>query len=200
MGHSSGGGGKIGVEAIAALHSRVSESALAAPAPMGATLDNIQRAALRAADHGMLRPWRFLVIEGEGRHRLGELFVRSRETREGALPERERERTLGRPLRAPLLIVTIAACRTNTKVPVVEQWLSAGAAVQNMLNAAHAQGVGAIWRTGDFAYDPVVKAGLGVEAAEHIVGFLYLGTVSEPRPPQTPLDPARFFLPWGKDV
>ncbi len=185
------------MEAITALHSRVSQPVLVAPAPTGATLDNIKRAALRAADHAMLRPWRFLVIEGEGRHRLGELFVRSREAREGALPERERERTLGRPLRAPLLIVAIAACRTNTKVPVVEQLLSAGAAAQNMLNAAHAQGVGAMWRTGDFAYDPVVKAGLGVSDAEHIVGFLYLGTVSEPRSPQAPLDPARFFVPWG---
>lgn len=185
------------MEAITALHSRVSQSALVAPAPAGAVLDNIKRAALRAADHAVLRPWRFLVIEGEGRHRLGALFVRAREAREGALPERERERTLGRPLRAPLLIVVIAACRTNTKVPVVEQLLSAGAAAQNMLNAAHAQGVGAMWRTGDFAYDPVVKAGLGVGDAEHIVGFLYLGTVGEPRPPQAPLDPARFFVPWG---
>ena len=187
------------MEAIAALHNRVSQSVLVEPAPTGAQLDNIQRAALRAADHAMLRPWRFLVIAGEGRRRLGELFVRSREAREGALSERERERTLGRPLRAPLLIAAIAACKTNTKVPEIEQLLSAGAAMQNMLNAAHAEGVGAMWRTGEFAYDPVVKAGLGVGAAEHIVGFLYLGAVGEARPSPTPLDPAQFFVPWGAD-
>lgn len=187
------------MEAIAALHNRVSQSALVAPAPAGAVLDNIKRAALRAADHAMLRPWRFLVIEGEGRHRLGELFVRAREAREGELSARERERTLGRPLRAPLLIAAIAACKTNTKVPEIEQLLSAGAAMQNMLNAAYAEGVGAMWRTGDFAYDPVVKAGLGVGDAEHVIGFLYLGTVGEPRPPQMPPDPAQFFVSWGND-
>ncbi|MBK6960380.1 MAG: nitroreductase family protein [Gammaproteobacteria bacterium] len=187
------------MEAIAALHNRVSQSALVAPAPAGAILDNIKRAALRAADHAMLRPWRFLVIEGEGLQRLGELFVRAREAREGELSPRERERTLGRPLRAPLLIVVVAACRTNTKVPAVEQLLSAGAAMQNMLNAAYAEGVGAMWRTGDFAYDPVVKAGLGVAETEHIIGFLYLGTASEQRPRTPPPDPAQFFVSWGND-
>lgn len=187
------------MEAIAALHNRASQSALVEPAPTGAVLDNIKRAALRAADHALLRPWRFLVIEREGRHRLGELFVRSREATEGELSARERERTLGRPLRAPMVIVAIAACRANTKIPEVEQLLSAGAAMQNMLNAAYAEGVGAIWRTGDFAYDPVVRAGLGVGAAEHVIGFLYLGTVGEPRPPQIPPDPAQFFVSWGND-
>ena len=187
------------MDALTALHNRVSQGSLRDPAPAGAALANIQRAALRAADHAMLRPWRFLVIAGDGRHRLGELFLRAREAREGELPERERARTRGRPLRAPLLIVAIAACRTDTKVPEIEQVLSAGAAVQNMLNAAYAQGVGAMWRTGEFAYDPVVKAGLGVGDAEHIVGFLYLGTVDEPRPVQVPPDPGRFFAPWGHD-
>lgn len=187
------------MEAITALHNRVSQGSLRDPAPAGVVLDNIQRAALRAADHAMLRPWRFLVIAGDGRHRLGELFLRAREAREGELPERERERTRSRPLRAPLLIVAIAACRTDTKIPEIEQLLSAGAAVQNMLDAAHAQGVGAMWRTGDFAYDPIVKSGLGVDEHEHIVGFVYLGTVDQPRPAPTPLDPARFFVPWGND-
>lgn len=187
------------MEAIAALHNRASQSALVEPAPTGATLDNIKRAALRAADHAMLRPWRFLVIEGEGLHRLGELFVRSREATEGELSPRERERTLGRPLRAPMVIVVIAACRANAKIPEVEQLLSAGAAMQNMLNAAYAEGVGAMWRTGDFAYDPVVKAGLGVGAAEHVIGFLYLGTASEQRPRIAPPDPDQFFVRWGAD-
>lgn len=187
------------MEAIVALHNRASQSALVEPAPTGATLDNIKRAALRAADHAMLRPWRFLVIEGEGLHRLGELFVRAREAAEGELSPRERERTRGRPLRAPMIIVVIAACRANAKIPEVEQLLSAGAAMQNMLNAAYAQGVGAMWRTGDAAYDPVVRAGLGVGAAEHVIGFLYLGTVGEPRPPQIPPDPAQFFVSWGND-
>lgn len=185
------------VDALTALLHRRSEAALGEPAPDGEVLADIQRAALTAADHATLRPWRFLVIRGAARHRLGELFVRSREAAEGELSPRERERTLGRPLRAPLLIVVIGAPRSDAKVPEIEQLLSAGAAAQNLLNAAYAQGVGAIWRTGGFAYDPVVKAGLGLAAGEHILGFLYLGTVIEPRPPRPALDPADFFREWA---
>ena len=185
------------MDALTALLRRRSEAALGEPAPDGEVLTNIQRAALAAADHATLRPWRFLVIRGAARHRLGELFVRGREAVEGELSAKERERTLARPLRAPLLIVVIGAPRTDAKVPEIEQLLSAGAAAQNLLNAAYAQGVGAIWRTGGFAYDPVVKAGLGLRPDEHIVGFLYLGTVVEKRPPRPPLDPADFFREWA---
>lgn len=184
------------MDAIAALHQRRSEAALGDPAPADQVLDNIERAALTAADHATLTPWRFLRIRGEARCRLGELFVRAREAAEGPLPAAERERTRNRPLRAPLLIVAIASCRANTKVPEIEQIISAGAAAQNLLNAAYAQGVGAIWRTGGFAYDPLVKTGLGLAAGEHIVGFLYLGTVTTPRPPRPPREPGAFFRDW----
>ncbi len=188
--------GENQVDALTALLHRRSEATLGEPAPDGEVLANIQRAALTAADHATLRPWRFLVIRGTARERLGELFVRGREAVEGELSARERERTQGRPLRAPLVIVAIGAPRQDAKVPEIEQLLSAGAAVQNLLNAAYAQGVGAIWRTGGFAYDPVVKAGLGLGAGEHILGFLYLGTVIAPRPPRPPLDPGDFFREW----
>ncbi|MFZ5653647.1 MAG: nitroreductase family protein [Pseudomonadota bacterium] len=184
------------MDALAALHRRRSESALGEPAPEGEVLDNIRRAALTAADHATLRPWRFLEIRGAARQRLGELFVRAREANEGELAPAERERTRNRPLRAPLLIVVIASCRTTAKVPEIEQLISAGAAAQNMLNAAYVQGVGAIWRTGDFAYDATVRAGLGLEPRERILGFLYLGTVIEPRPPRPELNPADFFRDW----
>lgn len=184
------------MDAIAALHQRRSEAALGDPAPADQVLDNIERAALSAADHATLTPWRFLRIRGEARCRLGELFVRAREAAEGPLSAAERERTRNRPLRAPLLIVVIASCRTTAKVPEIEQLISAGAAAQNMLNAAYAQGVGAIWRTGDFAYDATVRAGLGLDPRERILGFLYLGTVIEPRPPRPELNPADFFRDW----
>ncbi len=44
-----------------------------------------------------------------------------------------------------------------------------------MLIAAHALGLGAIWRTGEMAYNPLVQKGLGLAENEKIVGFVYLG-------------------------
>ena len=93
-------------------------------------------------------------------------------------------------------MVVIASPKENPKVPEIEQWLSAGAAAQNMITAAYAQGVGAVWRTGDYAYDPSVMAGLGLSDAERIIGFLYLGTVqiAPPEAPETAIDD--YFQSW----
>ena len=184
------------MDSLTALQQRVSSPKLAEPAPSAEQRDAIYRAALRAADHGMMQPWRFLVIEGEGLDHLGELFAQAslHDNPELSLPEQHSLKA--KPRRAPLILVAIAACRQNPKVPHVEQLLSAGAAVQNMLNAAFAQGVGAFWRTGTMAYHPVVTEGLGVGELEQIVGFLYLGTPAKPPHEPKSVNPEAFFRPW----
>ena len=53
----------------------VAPAFLAEPAPEGERLERILAAGASAPDHGRLRPWRFLVIRGEARHRLGEVFA-----------------------------------------------------------------------------------------------------------------------------
>lgn len=184
------------MEALEALHWRVSAPRVTEPAPDAGQREAIYRAALRAADHGLLRPWRFLVVEGEGLDRLGELSVRAAEADNPALSEPERQALRAKPRRAPLILVAIAACREHPKVPEVEQLLSTGAAVQNMLNAAFAQGLGAFWRTGWMAYHPVVARGLGLTEDERIVGFLYLGTPTKPPHRPNAADPAAHFQPW----
>ena len=184
------------MDALQALHQRVSVPRLSEPAPKGDILANIQRAAFRAADHARMRPWRFLIVEGEGRQALGELFVRSEEQQGAVLSDKARQRIAERPLRAPMVMVVIASPKENPKVPEIEQWLSAGAAAQNMITASYAQGIGAVWRTGDYAYDPYVMAGLGLSDAERIIGFLYLGTVqiAPPEAPETAI--ADYFQSW----
>ncbi|MFT6491462.1 MAG: nitroreductase [Porticoccus sp.] len=184
------------MDALQALHQRVSVPRLSEPSPKGDILANIQRAAFRAADHARMRPWRFLIVEGEGRQALGELFVRSEEQQGAVLSDKARQRIAERPLRAPMVMVVIASPKENPKVPEIEQWLSAGAAAQNMITAAYAQGIGAVWRTGDYAYDPSVMAGLGLSDAERIIGFLYLGTVqiAPPEAPETAI--ADYFQSW----
>ena len=79
------------MDALQALHQRVSAPRLSEPAPKGDILANIQRAAFRAADHARMRPWRFLIIEGEGRQALGELFVRSEEQQGAVVSDKARQ-------------------------------------------------------------------------------------------------------------
>ncbi len=161
------------MDALDALLNRVSAPRLCEPAPDAAQRELLFRAALRAPDHGQLRPWRFLTIEGAAREQLGELLAQ-------ALPADASPEALSKaramPLRAPLLVVVIARVQAHAKVPAQEQVIAAGCAAHGILLAAHAQGIGAVWRTGELAYNAQVAAGLGLAADEQIIAFLYLGT------------------------
>ena len=161
------------MDALDALLNRVSAPRLCEPAPDAGQRELLFRAALRAPDHGQLRPWRFLTIEGAAREQLGELLAQ-------ALPADASPEALSKaramPLRAPLLVVVIARVQAHAKVPAQEQVIAAGCAAHGILLAAHAQGIGAVWRTGELAYNAQVAAGLGLVAGEQIIAFLYLGT------------------------
>ncbi|WP_028241022.1 nitroreductase family protein [Stutzerimonas azotifigens] len=183
------------MDALDLLLNRVSVTRLCDPAPDAAQRDLLFRAALRAPDHGQLRPWRFLTVEGEARQALGELFAEAVAGKPDATPEMlAKARKM--PLRAPLLVVVVATLRDHSKVPKDEQLLAAGCAAHGMLLAAHALGIGAVWRTGALAYDEQVAAGLGLEGDERIVGYLYLGTPEgSPRTPPA-LEPEQFVKRW----
>ncbi|MEX2131522.1 MAG: nitroreductase [Pseudohongiellaceae bacterium] len=165
------------MDALSALLNRTSVPKLTEPGPGSTQLQAICQSAFRAADHGVLRPWRFLMIQGESRRRLGELFAQATRADNPAAPAEDLQRASEKALRAPLILVTIACPKENAKVPALEQEYSAAAATQNMLLAAFAQGIGAIWRTGPMALHPLVRNGLGLDNSEKIISFLYLGTV-----------------------
>ncbi len=184
------------MNAIEALCHRVSSGRLVAPGPDSEQRKVIFSAALRAADHGRLRPWRFLSVEGEGLNTLGELFAEVAKEDDPQISDSALDRFRNMPLRAPLIVVVIASCQSHPKVPELEQQYSAAAAAQNMLTAAFALGLGAVWRTGDMAYHPRVKKQLGLGEREHLVGFLYIGTREAPvsEPPSANCED--FFTPW----
>jgi nitroreductase len=169
------------MQAIDALLRRRSARALTAPGPDAGALELMLACAVRAPDHGRLRPWRFVVVREAQRARFGELLAAHlRRTQPQASAEsvaRERDKAL----RAPLIVVVAARVNpTITKIPQIEQTLSAGAAAGNIMLAAFALGFNAMWKTGGAAYDAVVKQALGLEPTDAIVGFLYIGTEAPP--------------------
>ncbi len=184
------------MDALDALHLRSSIPRLTGPLPSKEMLDNIYKAAFRAADHAVLRPWRFLVVKGDARRRLGELFVKAGRSSNAELKTDAVEKLRNKPLRAPLIVVCIASHKPHPKVSEIEQVLSAGAATQNMLLAAFAQGLGAMWRTGSLAYNSTVKSGLGLSSQEKIIGFLYIGTIDGATKQLCDPDLKTYFQVW----
>lgn len=172
------------MDALAALTSRVSPAALDSPGPSADALEAILQAAVAAADHGRMKPWRFILIDGAARDKFGVLLADALRRREPAAPAGKLEAERKKALRAPLIVVVAAAVQPAAKVPEVEQVVAVGAAAQNMLVAAHALGFGGFWRTGAIAYDAAMKRALGLAETDAIVGFLYLGTTKTPGQPR----------------
>jgi len=183
------------MNALELLHTRVSENRLMEPAPDAAQREALLRAALRVPDHGWLRPWRFICIEGAARERLGDLLAAALLKKDSAANSAALERARSLPLRAPLLMVVVARLH-SPRQPELEQLLSAGCAAHALVLAAHALGFGAIWRTGEPSYDPHVMHGLGLDAQERIVGFVYVGTVEGERRSPPMLNLADFVSDW----
>jgi nitroreductase len=146
------------------------------PAPTAEHMAIILQAAVSVPDHASLRPWRFIVIQGEALKRLGEVYVASTLQGKPDTPAAELDSIREKARRAPMVVAVVAAIKPNPKVPVREQILSAGAAAYSILLAANDLGYGSIWLTGRFAEDPYVYKELGLKEGEQIVGFVHLGT------------------------
>jgi nitroreductase len=66
---------RVEMGALELLHTRESAKRLQEPAPTESALEAIFAAAVRAPDHGQLRPWRFIVIRGDARMRFGDVIA-----------------------------------------------------------------------------------------------------------------------------
>jgi nitroreductase len=150
------------------------------PGPDPAQLDALLGAAIRVPDHGVLTPWRLLLIRGDVRQRLGEELVRIHREREPDAATAALDKDRQRFSRAPLVVAVIARLRAGHKIPEQEQLLSAGCVAYNLLLGAQALGFGAQWLTGWAAYDGAVAELLGLGEGERIVGFVHVGTPRQP--------------------
>jgi nitroreductase len=173
-----------GTPAIDLLAERASAIKLAEPGPSAEQIGAILSAAVTAADHGRIRPWRFVVIQGEGRKRFGDLLALVERDTKPHLSEEELDKARAKALRAPLIIALLCEADATNKVPVLEQQFAVAAAGAHLMLAAKALGFGTNWKTGTPAYHPIVRSGLGFGPDVSVVGFFYVG--SEPRPSPLP--------------
>lgn len=185
------------MDAIELLTTRTSNGKLTDPEPDAETLRLAFIAAARAPDHAALRPLRVIAIRGDARKSLGDLMAATEQRKRPAATSDELDRTRQKALRAPLILVVVAAVQQHPKVPAIEQVLSAGTAAHAILLTLQARGFAAIWRTGDFAYDAETKRQLGLREQDAIVGFLYAGTARQPAPDSNRPVPEDFVTNWG---
>jgi nitroreductase len=160
---------------------------LGEPGPSEQDIETLLTVAARVPDHGKLVPWRFILIQGDSRRRLGEILATAFQADNPDATAEQVATERGRFAQAPLVVAVVSRVVPHVKIPDWEQVLSAGAVCMNLLNAATALGFGASWLTGWAAFDRRVLDALGLSAEERIAGFIHIGTAKEqqadrPRP------------------
>ncbi|AOW75460.1 nitroreductase [Colwellia sp. PAMC 20917] len=159
---------------------RQSNPRLISPAPVASDVEFILNAGMRVPDHGCLSPWFFTLVKEQGLDKLSQIFEDVAKVQQ--FTEAKIQKAKKMPYRAPLIIVVSTRYQAHDKVPKFEQAIAAGCCAHAMQMAAFSLGYGAVWRTGDFSYDPSVKRGLGIGQDDDIIGFIYIGTAENDRP------------------
>lgn len=183
---------------VSTLLSRNSVKFVQGPAPTQADLEQILQAAMVAPDHGRLRPWRFKIIRDDAVPALGELAIHSMQA-EGKPLSDEKAASVREWLKSVPLMLAVACHidHSNEKIPETERIIATGAAVMNILNAAHALGYGAYWSTGLGTYTENVPEQLGFDELDyHFMGFVILGTLPERVPAKERPSYTEFVSEW----
>lgn len=145
-------------------------------------INKLLAAAVQAPNHHKIRPWRFIVITGAGRERLGRLMAESLQARKPETPPEGLVVEAGKALRAPVIVAVAVDKPGEPKIDQLENICAASAATQNLLLAAEGLGLAAMWRTGPAARDPKVKQMLGLEPDQPLIAFVYVGYPEVERP------------------
>lgn len=147
-------------------------------------IEALLQAAVRAPNHYLTQPWRFIVITGDALDRMGDAMADSARTRFAQASDIEARVSAerARPRRAPVIITVIYRSVPNPKAIEVEERYAVGAAIENILLAGHADGLGCYWRTGPAATDANVKGFLELTDEEEVAGFIYVGIPADPEP------------------
>ena len=184
--------------ALQALDARrsVPSMELGEPGPDEATLLRMLQSAVRVPDHGKLVPFRFIRLQGEARHALGDLLAARTLHLQPDAADAVVEKDRARFSHAPVIVTVVARLTPGHKVPEQEQLLTAGSVCFALLQAAQALGFGAQWLTGWMAYDAAVAATLGLSADERIAGFIHIGTPKMEAPERERPDPALLLTDW----
>lgn len=184
----------IEARSLLALRKSANKLVLGDPGPSQSEIDELLVVAARVPDHRKLGPWRFVVLEGDARRKLGVALgqiLRARGAAEAQIDEAEKSMT-----RAPVVIAVVSSPVDDGRTPVWEQELSAGAVCYNLLLAANASGWAGVWLTEWMAYDDEAGVLLGLQSGERVAGFVHLGTARASTPERVRADVTARVSRW----
>ncbi|MAS07707.1 MAG: nitroreductase [Ahrensia sp.] len=186
------------VDGICARRS-VSPKRLIEPGPSLVELHEMARATAAAPDHGRLGPARLVHIQNERRDALADVFAAAALEAEPKSDTARIEDARQRSRNGACLIAVIATItEDDPRVPPHEQWISVGAAIQNVLLTAESFGYRAKIVSGARVTSEAMRSAFALKQSEHLVGFIAVGSYDgEPKElPRRPVD--EVLLEWAE--
>jgi nitroreductase len=187
------------MDALEAIKTRRSIGLIKPDSVPQALIEQILDAGTYAPNHFRTEPWRFFVLTGNGRDKLGNVFEEITASKfENPASEDDKakiEKAKKNPLRAPVIIAVGIEPSDKARVIQKEEYAAVNSAIQNMLIASHALGLGAIWRTGDICYHEKVRDFFGLSNDGEILAFVYIGYANM-EPPKVKKTNFKEFTTW----
>lgn len=151
--------------------------------PVGdADIEALLESATWAPNHRMTEPWRFFVLRNGSAKRAEvaklvhdwTISNTPNQNRASVAAEEVREEVLS----SPALIYVYSLPGTNDEM-TEENYSATSCAVQNLMLAAHAKGLGTGWSTGKVCKPSELASVLGADDSWKMVGCLFMGHPAE---------------------
>jgi len=167
------------------------------PGPTEAEIHFMVQAALAAPDHGNLRPWRAILIPQSRRAELAEIFRAAKLEIHPDASHDDLENAGAKAFNAPaLLVVLFDPIRGHAKITVEDQFIALGAALQNLILAAHSLGYGAMITSGEKLRALALQSTFTGSATERAVAFVSIGTPVRKSMPRNSPEIAGHLFVW----
>lgn len=166
------------IEAICNRRS-VSPKYLHEPGPTPEQLSEAVRAACAGIDHGRLAPTRFVYVTPESRSRLADSFAEAVLEADPNAEVAQLAAARDRALAGPSLLAVVANIDELSTIPVHEQWIAVGAALQNLMLAISSLRFAAKVVSGKRVQSSALCQFFRLQDNEHLVGFVAIGTSKE---------------------
>jgi nitroreductase len=180
-------------EELISSRQNISPKRLVEPGPGQHHLDHLFKAAAAAPDHGLLTPWRFVIVPSSRREALENVFALALIDRDSGATLEQIDAAREKAHRAPFLMLVIARLGDcEPPIPPLERMVSVGAAIQNLLLSAHSMGFGSSLTSGQATQSVRMRELFQLSQGEEAVCFVNVGTVSKRKMPRARPDATHF--------
>ena len=175
------------MDAISAITSRTSVRRFRPDPVPRDPIERLLECAVRAPNHKLTEPWRFVVLTGSSRDRFAEIRARHRLNRFADPASSEAQAAAEKVRRdsrdTPVYVIVMTAV-SQDHITREDDYAAAMMAIANLMTAGQAVGLGTYLRTGGVMQDPALLELVGIPQGFRVVGVVSLGYPAEDEVPR----------------